>query len=207
MIEEARVLFADYNRWRLQTSSIEKKRSEGVFVRTFKETPERLALFQKLALWCRDRGLDPRLWVYLLFRSRAWTFPPPLLENHFLSERMVPKYHKMADRALDGYRRHLRDYYGKNTPFDPNWEISAYSEAMKERYASYGDQDRCVRETVDNTLGFHPKSPVCVVCPARSICLQQLRQLIPEFDILALREGRISPETAKLAVLNARRSV
>lgn len=117
-----------------------------------------------------------------------------------MSERMVGRYEQMASKALDGYRFHLLAEYKKDRPYDPNWEMSPLSEAIKKRYASIGDAQRCMRETLERTLGFHPKSGTCQSCPLRQQCAEQLQKMIPEFDIVALREGKISPEEAQARV-------
>lgn len=200
---EARQLLDDYNLWRMQTSSIIKKRSEGAFINFFKSNPERIELLQETAIWCRSKGIDPRLWIYLLFRARKWMFSPQLNKSHLMSEKMAERYPDISVTALDGYRKYIQIQSGKDDlPFDPNWEISPGAEAVKRTYASYNDYARCMRESLDTTLGYHPKSPTCISCPLANDCSNQLRKLIPEFDIVALRAGKITPAQAKAAVSN-----
>lgn len=200
MRTEPQILLDDYNRWRLQTGALEARRQSGQFVRSFKETPERLQLFTDMAIWCRTHKIDPRLWIYLLFRARAWTFAPQLLPGHLMSKKMLTRYPGLAEKALTGYRYHIQDAYATEAPFDPNWELSSGTEMLKSRYQALGDHQRCMRETVDRTMGFHPKSTPCQSCPIRRQCAEQLQKLIPEFDIVALRNGDITVEQAKASV-------
>jgi hypothetical protein len=198
--QEARVLFSDYNRWRLQTGGIERRRAEGGFIGVFKETPERLALFEATAKWCREKKIDPRLWIYLLFRARSWSYAPRMEPGHLMSENMLERYESLSRRALDGYRAATTK---TQRHFDPNVDISHAAEALKRQYAAQGQQQRCMRETLERTLGYHPKSSTCLACPMRGPCERQLAALAPEFDIVMLRRGEISVETARRAVEEA----
>ena len=203
---EARSLFEDYNRFRLQTSAIAKLRSLGKFVRPLKLEPKgqpsRLPIMVEMVEWCRAQGIDPRLWLYLLFRRRRWLHAPLLARSHLCSEKMVDGYHAAAHRALDGYRFQLLEHRPQR-PFDPNVDLSYAAEAAQRRFQQANDPYRCMSETVERTLGWHPQSRACKVCPIAKACQDNLRALVPEFDLVALREGRITPEAAQAAVLRA----
>lgn len=200
--KEARTLLGDYNRWRLHTASVEKIRQQGGWVRTFKENPERLAMFAQMASWCRERSFDPRLWIYILFRSRAWMFAPQLSPSHLMSEKMAQRYDKLTERSLDGYRGQILSEGKQKKTLDPNVDLIPSAEKTKQRYAEYGQPDLCMRDTLSFTLGFHPKSEICQQCSLQAACKKQLGQLVPEFDLIALREGKITVEQAKAAVVN-----
>lgn len=191
-------MFADFQRYRLQTASIQKVRANAGWARMHKETPERLQLFEQTASWCRERQIDPRLWIYNLFRSRSWTFPPQLQANHLMSENLIPKYERLGYQVLDGYRERFTPKK-KGPPFDPHVDISFTAEALKKLYQSQGDQARCLRETTDRTLGWHPKSSTCMTCPLAMQCRENLAKLV-DFDIVGLREGRLTVEEAKAVV-------
>lgn len=203
--QEARRLFQEYNSWRLQTGGLEKRRAEGKYVGAFKETPERVQIFLDMAAWCREQSIDPRLWLYLLFRSRGWTFAPQMTPSHLQSKTMIPRYARFMEHGnLDGYRLHVVQTQKHVTEkFDPNWEISYTVEALKDRYLALGQAQRCMRETLERTYGYHPKSKVCNVCPLRQQCALQLQRLVPEFDIIALRDGKMSPAEAQSKVHTA----
>ena len=192
-------LFLDFNHYRFQTSNIAAKRARGEFVRGFKPTADRLALFEEVIVWCRERGIDPRLWIYMLFRGRSWSFAPSLTKGSLMSENMIKKYNKLDDRDyLDGYRRHIDDDLERTDPnaWDPNRDINHSVEALKARYAEKRDHDRCIREIFARTLGYHPKSAVCRACPYGDVCAKQLVGYV-DFDIMALRLGEITAEVAK----------
>ena len=195
--DEAVRLFNAYRGWWLQTSNIQARRQKHP-VTPHKMTPERLELFRDMVYFCREKKLDPRLWLYLLFRVRRWTFAPRLTRGCLLSEKMVSRYNRMiAKECLDGYRRIT---YQKDTlDFDPNRDLSSRAEALKLRYEKYSEKERCMLETPDRTYGFHPESKVCQRCLIRQECLQNLQNMV-SFDILALREGRITADQAKATV-------
>lgn len=198
--KEARTLFHDFNRWRKQTAFAEKIRAEGKFYSNYKETPERLEIFEDLAVWCRGHQIDPRLWVYILFKARSWMFPPKLQASHLKSDNILKRYEKLTTSSLDGYRTHiLREYGDIELAFDPNWEISFYAEAIKKKYTEQGDYTRCMREIFENTLGYHPKSNVCQKCPVRKQCEFELRRFV-DFDIMSLRRGDITPAQARAQI-------
>ena len=193
-------LFNDYRIWWLQTANIQRRREQHP-IRMHKQTEERVALFEKVVKWCQERELDPRLWLYCLFRSRRWSFAPKLQEGHLMSENMVSRYERMVKKeCLDGYRQYL--YTPKpEDDFDPNRDISPAAEAMKARYAKYNQRVRCMLETLETTFGYHPKSPVCQACPMKVECSSRLEQLVG-FNIQALREGKITAAEARAQVGN-----
>lgn len=216
---EALQLLHDYNRWRAQTGNIAEKRRQGIWlggpikaqrVRNGKVIEDRLPLFAQTAAWCKERGIDPRLWIYLLFRARLWTFPPQLNASHLMSEKMIGRYEQLAKRSLDCYRTELQyEHEAKmgGRPFDPHRDISKGNEILKRRYLDMNQSERCMRETLERTFGFHPKSDVCTICPLRLSCERQLRDLVPAFDIVALRRGEISVDAARALAASVEKTV
>lgn len=190
MSEEER-LFGAYNTWRLQTASVTSK----PFRRTLASKPERLRLMGRMAAWCRERDLDPRLWLYWLFRSRKWMFAPKLEPGVLMTSnpKMIERYRWMVDRkCLDGYRLN-RD---RPAAIDPNVDLVGAAEDQKRAHRRHGQSHICMRETPVTTYGFHPKSKTCVECPIANECATNLRRLVG-FDIIALREGRMSVAEAR----------
>jgi hypothetical protein len=179
----------------MQTANVQKQRERHP-ISLHKQTDERVELFEKMIAWCRLRELDPRLYLYVLFKARMWTFAPQLREGHLMSEKMVSRYQKMTEKdCLDGYRQYV---YTEKPEFvlDPNKDIIPRAEAMKQRYRNYGQFERCMVETPETTFGFHPKSPTCAACPIQAECKNRLSGLV-SFDIQALREGKITVEQAR----------
>lgn len=199
-MSEAERLMADFNFYWCLTANIEFRRRSHPYFRTMKATPERLALLSKMVDWCRERGMDPRLWLYMLFRVRAWQYPPRLLPGHLMSERLVPRYSKLE--GLDAYRGRLREEADRGRTYDPNRDINTTVEARKRYYVSTGQTSRCMREMVGETFGYHPRSVVCSGCPAQVDCRQRLEAYC-DFDVMALREGRLTAEQAMAEVRRA----
>jgi hypothetical protein len=158
-------------------------------------------LFEDMAIWCRERGIDPRLWLYGLFRVRRWLAAPRLTRSNLMSEKMIPKYNALT--LLDGYRLRLRreqDNHTSGDAYDPNRDLNTTIESRKQYYVGSGQADRCMREMME-TLGFHPKSSACLRCPEKMNCRMKLEALV-DFDIIALRNGAI---TQAQAMAEARR--
>lgn len=190
-------LFSDWNHWRRQTRSFAANALANEWaMRDLKETEERLQLFEEMIVWCRERKLEPRLWLMCLFKIRMWTFPPKLERGSLMSENVIPKVKKqhglgiMRARLLQTARQHTRN------DVDPNRDLLYAVEALKQRYANEGASERCLDEALVRTNGFHEKSPVCQRCPVSGKCSIKLMAFC-SFDILALRAGRITAEEAE----------
>ena len=196
--DEAAKLFLDYNAYRLQTLSIQTRRDRGEYVNSYKLTLDRLNLFLEMAEWCRERQLDPRLWLYVLFRARKWTFPPQLKKSHLCSKNMIERYKKVAEKDyLDGYRAKLLDEQTETaTDFDPNRDLNHSTEGLKKWFLEKHLEQKCMSESFVRTLGFHPKSLHCANCALREPCAKQLIDFV-DFDIMALRRGEITAAQAK----------
>lgn len=209
-MQEAQRLFRDYVLYRNQCSSIQSLKDEGTPVRSPGFTDERRELFEEVIEWCRERHIDPRLWVYCLFVSRRWFRPPPirpmkLARAHFLSTKAIPKYEKFFNsNILDGYTKHI-EAERKAPTYDPNVDILPLVEAKKERYLKFHAAESCMAKTPEETFGFHPKSEVCKKCPIARRCYDRLCELV-DFDILALRLGALTPEQARIEVQMKRRA-
>lgn len=182
-------LFSDFNHWRSYCADVRRRR-QTQRVADYVLSDERLDLFEEMDAWCREREIESRLWLYLLFRARRWNWSPPLERAHLCSERMVPGYRKA--RCLDGYRRHLFGAQPRERYFDPNLEISPTNEARKaDLLQQPGGPHRCMALMVDTTYGYHPRSEVCRRCPLGPECAQQLSRWC-DFDVMALRLGDLS---------------
>ena len=201
--DKAISLFQDFCIYYLQIATVQKLRDQGKFVGKHKLTEERIQLFEELIAWCAERHIDPRLWVYLLYRNRCWAWPIPMssakaARPHLLSEKAIAKYDKFMEQdRLDSYESYRRRSDAKRkSPFDPNVDVIPIVEAKKERYVRLGQTQACIQEMRATTFGFHPRSRICSQCPAQMSCRQQLLATV-SFDILGLREGRITVEEAK----------
>lgn len=192
--EIAWTLLADYNLWRNRCSAVAQQRTLHK-VSDVKATDERLGLFTELHAWCSERGFDSRLWLYLLFRSMRWFYPPKLSPKAFMKESLIEVYNR--SRWLDAYRRHVAPA-SKAQAWDPNRDIAPANEMRKGRLLDAGRARECLEKSIEETLGYHPKSAVCTRCPLAPDCAARLRTWC-DFDIMALRLGAISAEQAQEA--------
>lgn len=192
----AQLLLRDYSDYFLQTAYIKKLKASGGYITGVKITPERIQAIERMAIWCRERRLDPRHWLQSLFESRRWIFPPQW--NQLTSAKHLAKYptipvsrpyqKKMQDELLTGQTR-------RGATFDVNRDLSPVTEAIKARHLYHQESDRCLAGMKSETMGYHPLSTVCARCPRAKECEQALRALA-NFDIVALRQGAISLEQA-----------
>jgi hypothetical protein len=192
-------LMDDYNRYWFETLHIRKMREDGSHLRPMKATAERLQLFAEMVVWCRGQEIDPRIWLYVLFRSRAWRFAPKLTKGSL--ETTNAKIHELYQNlgGLDAYRRQTTERSQGRSRFDPNRDVDPTVEQLKMRYLQAGAPMDCMTQMVERTLGYHPGSGVCVHCPAANECAQRLQDFA-DFDILALRSGRLTSESAMAQV-------
>lgn len=184
-------LFRLYNRWFAETSYAQSNRYR---VRGFKLTPARKKLFNDLIDWCKARQINPRIWIYLLFRTRRWAHAVPLKPEHLMSERMIERYRKIDGLAAYDYDRRRNDE--SEAQYDPNRDVTSTTESIKAEYLAAGAAQRCMRQMFVETLGYHPKSQVCARCPVKDECRAMLVSSM-NFDVMALRKGKITSAAAK----------
>lgn len=193
-------LWRDYQFYWLQTSNIQRFRATGRPIRTPKLTAERYALFASLYDWCVQKEVDPRLWLFALFRSRRWMFAPQPKVGHLLSEKFYAagKYERVIEGGcLDGYR--LYRIGQTATGLDPNKDLIPQAEQRKRVYQQNDQSDLCMLMTPSETFGYHPESQWCEKCPRKSECRDRLDRMV-SFDVQALREGRLTVEQARSIV-------
>lgn len=206
--ERASQLLADYNTYRNQTENVTRLRKLHPIrdIGPIKGLP----LVSKMDLWCVARGIDPRRWLYWLFARTGFRFAPKLTqltpsskrENETLAKyknlRGTPQFTDRIFREVETKRAQAGQI------FDPNRDLSYVSESMKRRYLLEGRPDKCISDMFSNrqdtvpTWGYHPKSLSCVRCPLARQCEMTLRASVPTFDIVALRLGQITLQTAQI---------
>lgn len=200
-MDQARQLFADYKYYRIHTANIQKLKKEKPYLRELKETPERLKLMAHMAAWCEQRGINPRLWLYSLFVSRRWLFAPKLESSNLISKKHLPKFQRLKDYTF--YREYQQVQEAANPSpeaFDPNRDISSTAEQAKRYYLSTNSTQTCMSRMKEETFGYHPKSPVCLYCPISAECKTRLEASVT-FDIIALRQGKLTSEEARRQAL------
>lgn len=197
-----RMLFDDYRYYRNCTAHTQRQKRERPYLRELKVTPPRLKLLAEMVEWCRDRGIEPRQWLYSLFVSRKWLFAPKLERGHLCSEKHLSKFQKITDYTI--FRRRQINQQNleslSTNSFDPNRDISQASENAKRRYLLHNDVQSCMSRISDETYGYHPRSVTCARCPAQVECRDRLQAMV-DFDIQALRRGEITSEMARNRVL------
>lgn len=197
---DVEILLRDYNLYRSHTQNIQAIEAARNFkMRPLTPTTERINALRAMAVWCVQHGVDPRLWLYTLFQSRAWSFPPPF--TNLTPAAHLPRYQKAQHLGL--FKKVLaidkqKKARAESRDFDPNRDISPVVEARKASFTRMGLFDECMRETPKSTYGYHPKSPVCLECPIRDACAKKLTASMP-FDILALRRGELDLQEARQA--------
>lgn len=188
-------LFEDYTLYRELTAFVWNLR-ENVGARNTrpKKTDEKLAVLAAMVVWCRGQGVEPRLWLFSLFSGRSWKYPPKLEGGHLCSKKMLEKY--ANTRGLGFFRKRVMASRDDDITVDPNVDIIPSVEGRKAGYQSSGQAVRCREETALTTLGYHPRSSTCLRCPEAHRCAVDLASRMP-FDIIALREGRLSAADAE----------
>lgn len=188
-------LFDDYTIYRELTQFVWNLRENvGAKNTRPKRTDEKLAILSTMVAWCREQGVEPRLWLFSLFSGRSWKYPPKLEAGHLCSKNMLEKYAKT--RGLGFFRKRVMASRDDDLTVDPNKDLIPGVEGRKSGYLLSGQASRCREETMLNTLGYHPKSETCLQCPEAHRCAIDLAGRMP-FDILALRDGRLSADDAE----------
>jgi len=198
----AEQLLEDYNEYRRGTGHAQTLKQQGRFAS--RVSRKHLHQFEALAQWCSSHRVEPRRWLASLFESRRWLFPPKLTQLQ--SEKHLQRYAKMDSIPVYRdkiHREHQTDARQSGRIFEPARDLSNSAEMLKRRYAATGNFDRCL-QSMGETFGFHPKSLACSTCPVRQKCLATLQSQV-DFDILALREGKITFEQATMAAYYAGR--
>lgn len=193
---EVAQLWTDFNYYWLRTTNIQKVVQSGRPIRTRKLTLERYELFCALYDWCVQKDVDPRLWVFALFRARRWMYAPQLERGHLMSERFLDsgKYQRVVHRGtLDGYRLYKK---GPVKGLDPNRDLIPGAEQKKRVWQQNGQSDVCMLMTLSDSYGYHPESRWCRQCSLQAECQQRLTTSV-NFDILALRRGEMTVEQAR----------
>lgn len=171
-------------------------------------TDDRRRLLSSLSVWCREKSLEPRLWLFSLFHIRRWLFAPTW-KQLMGSEKSIAYYHRLSDLSLyEAYTRRERQAQltAAGAVYDPNRDLSGTVEQQKKYYIDRGRADVCIDQMhmSQGTLGFHPRSLICARCPLSQACAQRLQAGAP-FDILALRRGEITADQAREIAIRARR--
>lgn len=194
------LLFNDYEYYRLFTSNYRRLHKQGIPLKTSKKTEYRLNQLKRLIVFCEENKVDPRRYLHSLFQARHWNFAPrwdhlvPATEK--TKAKVLSRYHSEISTPLYSQRiQHNSQNIKHDSTFDPNRDISTTVETIKRRYILTGDTDRCMGE-VNKTLGYHPKSTVCIKCPVSKECEARLQASVP-FDITELRLGNLSTDQAR----------
>jgi hypothetical protein len=193
------ILLEDYNVYRSQTQHFWNLTLEGKpwMTKPLSPTVKRLQLLSEMSEWCAAKGLEPRLWLLVLFKSRSWRFPPKCEASHLQSEKLIPKYR--SARGLGFFEQRVRNTAtraseGASSP-DPNRDLAPAVEGLKRRYAESDQRQRCMDEATIRTHGYHPASAVCQSCPLAGPCAISLQSEV-KFDVQGLRSGAISIQQA-----------
>lgn len=205
MSDLALTLLNDYNEYLAKTAHW-KKLARTTFARRRGLSATNLAVMGNLIVWCAEHGVEPRLWLYSLFSVRFWNFAPKFTE--LCSPKHLERFRtqRFGDTTL--FSQRIQSELAEHTEedrYDPNRDLTATTESIKRAYLSEGQAAECLAD-LETTLGFHPRSLVCARCPLTKDCAQKLQARTPAFDIMALRRGELTAETARhMALLHAGR--
>lgn len=188
------LLLADFNVYRYQTRFYAQRMDEWS-IKPARMTPQTAGLLREMVGWCREHGVEPRLWLYGLFRFRGWKWPVRLDRGSLMSERLIPRYRKLSGLGFFQRRVMAASLEDAGGSWDQNRDLAPHVEQLKGRYLAEGRSVVCLDEQIVRTLGFHPASQVCRQCPVRAECAARLEGLAP-FSFLALRSGRLTAEQA-----------
>jgi hypothetical protein len=212
--QELQILLDDFNFYRTHTNHFQKLRQRFPGIKLSKMNKKRAALLTEMVAWCRGQNIDPRHWLYCLFARSRWLFSPKWTPGFFMSKTALAWYRDKGVQASDRlYRERVfqtrdvqRDQEGTSPVYDPVVDLSTEIEARKRRLLNHSER-LCLDGIADPhrpTLGFHPKSRVCLQCPAAEECKAKLRTMYP-YDVVALRDGSLTRAQANLTVAtNAR---
>jgi len=190
MSDLAAQLLADWSYYRTLTKHYHTLQGQGARFGAKKMTTELRTLMEELISWCREKHLEPRLWLFSLFKNRGWQGAPQLLRGHLLSDKQVPRYRRMSGIGFFGRRmRATAKDAAQEEFFDPNRDTAPAVEALKRSFV--GKPQECLNQVLDRTLGFHPKSTVCLSCTVKTKCSIKIQGYVM-FDIIALRKGELS---------------
>ena len=199
-------LFRKYNEYRFHTHNTRQLAQKGVWIRSLKPTPDRLKALDAMGEWCSERSIDPIHWLYSLFEARRWMFAPRF--DHLISEKHLTKNPTLRVSKHFGESQQREVFFSRQREggtYDANKDLSGPAEALKRRYLSVGDAERCLSEMTERTLGFHPKSLLCARCPLAGRCEEQLQSITP-FDITKLRRGEMTLEEAQRIAMQSGRT-
>lgn len=181
MEPDARVLFDDFCHWRQKTRSYHDLPFKQTKVRW---DSKREGALDALAVWCHERALDPRLFLYVLFVRRWWRCPPRW--DHLIPkstkavEANLEAYHALPTHEVLAYKQYVTDQRQQaktdvGLVYDRRTDLSHSVEALKRRYAERGMALCCIDEMV-KTLGYHPHSKICQKCDQKASCIQALTE-------------------------------
>lgn len=204
---ELQTILDDYNYYRSFTSYVRDIRARGgytadVKMRT-KAGEDRAPYFAGMVQFCEEHSLDPKLWLYMLFKIRHWRAAPRFNQLVPKTKKTVEKnlryYADLSDLPLFQKNREEKKYAREvqsGEVWDVNRDIGYSTEALKRRYLNEGDAERCMEEMEERTYGYHPRSLVCARCPVVTQCTQKLEARYGT-EIIALRRGDINTKQAQ----------
>lgn len=187
-------LLEAYNLHRMRCAATKKRLAAGEFIRSFVLKPDRAAVFDEFIRWCALRGYDPPLMLYASFAARGWLWPPQIRMGDLTGSKATKIY--ISSRYLDGYRRHLERAAAPpgRHDFDPNIDLSPMVEARKHRLQQ--NPGLCLELMLEATLGYHPKSEICLRCALAEDCKVRLEAFCRPIPMIKLRAGLMTREAA-----------
>lgn len=201
MIDMPQVLLEDFDFYRRKTARFALLEQRTPFIgKKMKMNPKRRKLLEGMIAWCAEQKLEPRYWLFCLFKASEFRWGPRW-DGSLCSAATLKRHRFFKGFAIFRERLQMAPARDDAAPaeelpgVDPRRDIIPLVEALKSRYAATAQSARCYEEP-ERTLGFHPKSRTCQRCPHRTLCCERLIKSVA-YDIFALREGRITIQQAE----------
>jgi len=192
-------LLMDYNHFRKSTRHYQRLRSTRPAIANLKSTPARLRALEEMVVWCREKSVDPRAWLYFLFARAKWHYPPQLDAAHLTATKHFPDFHQFDFGYFRRYLVECNSATISDPVFDPRRDLAPAVEDFKRSLLHQNAHDRCMEMMDSETYGYHPRSTVCARCPVAGQCAQQLQAGL-SFDVLALRRGHTTLDAIRMQV-------
>ncbi len=202
-------LLHDFGNYRNQTANVQRLRSQGRpvpgHVDPTKQSGKKLVIaFGAMVEFLSPKQIDPRWWLYTLFKSRKFLFAPK--PENFCSVKHLPRYYAIMGAATAHPMRVKQDELQRQADrreaavdYDKNRDLTYGAETLKARYTAAGEYERCMDQLQTATLGFHPASRVCTACPAAQACQEKLVAIAGQ-GVVAVRAAYAA---ARAVVTNA----
>lgn len=149
----------------------------------------------------RYKVTDFTLFFMTLFEAGNWSWCRPLSACYspncfdlWSSKSQETRVKMVQEREIKDQLDQDKQSMEKGTKRSPYRDLYDWVERKKAYYQKNKEEDLCLA-SIDETLGFHPKSETCKVCKLAHVCRMQIQKKVSLLskglvDVVAIREGR-----------------